>query len=62
MERTNLYHVQDADRPMWVVASNWNAALAKWKHVIAEENEQKPEEVSEPQGIQLVCEANDLIC
>ena len=62
MERSNLYHVQDADRPMWVIAPNWNAALTKWKEAVATETEQNPNEVSEPQGIQLVCESNDLIC
>lgn len=58
----NIYHIQDADRPMWVIAASWTEALNKWKAVIGPENDMKPEDVSEPQGIQLVCESGDLIC
>lgn len=54
----NLYYIQDADRPMWVVAIDWQDALDKWKAKIREENEG---ECDEPEGIQLVCESDDLL-
>lgn len=57
----NLYHIQDADRPMWVVAKNWIAAVDSWKRFIAEENSQPAEEVEECHGITLMCDADDLI-
>lgn len=60
--KNNLYHIQDADRPMWVVAPNWTEALTRWKNRMAVENDQEPEEVEECRGVQLVCEADDLIC
>src|SRR6266576_4893324 len=61
MKRKNLYHVQDSDRPMWVIASNWTEAVHLWKMHVAAENDQTPVDVPECQGIQLICEANELI-
>lgn len=61
MPRKNLYHIQDDDRPMWVLANSWSDALAKWKTVVAAENDMKAEEVSEPNGIAIVCESDDVI-
>lgn len=57
----SLFQIQDDDRPMWVVAENWNDALAKWKAQIALENQLALSEVTEPKGILLVCEHNDLL-
>jgi hypothetical protein len=57
----NLYHVQDADRPMWVIAPSWTVALARWKILVAVENDMPVAEVEEPQGIQFVCDDRDLI-
>lgn len=54
----NLYHIQDSDRPMWVIAANWQDALDKWKAKIKEENEG---ECDEPQGIELICDEDDLL-
>lgn len=56
----NLYYVQDSDRPMWVVAIDWQDAVDKWKAKIREENEGECE-CDEPQGIQLVCDDDDLL-
>lgn len=59
---SNLYNVQDHDRPMWVVAEDWQAALDKWKAKIREENpfeEGEPE--PDPQGIQFICAEDDLL-
>ena len=57
----NLYHVQDADRPMWVVAGTYGDAVEIWKRHIAPENKCLPADIEDPLGISLVCEANDLI-
>ena len=35
----NLYHVQDADRPMYVVAFSYGHAVELWEEVIREEND-----------------------
>jgi hypothetical protein len=53
-----LYQVQDSDRPLWVVAKDWQDALAQWKAVIAAENDGDD---AEPQGIQHVCDNDELV-
>lgn len=58
MAIVNLYHIQDSDRPMWVIAANWQDALEKWKTKIREENEG---ECDEPEGIQRICDEDDLL-
>lgn len=57
----NLYHIQDADRPMFVVASSWQAALTAWQKQISIENEDCPPEEFNPQGIAFVAEHRDLL-
>lgn len=57
----NLYHVQDSDRPMFVLGSSWQEALDKWRALIREENDMQPNESCEPTGIQLVAEEDELI-
>ena len=54
-----LYHIQDPDRPMYVVAANWQDALSRWKSHIREEND--GEEGDEPSGITIIAEEDDLI-
>lgn len=54
-----LFHVQDNDRPMYVVADNWQDAISRWQKVIEEENEGCAAE--QPTGIVFVCTDNDLI-
>lgn len=50
-----LYHVQDSDRPMFIIAADFETALAQWRNQIRLENDG---DVGEPpQGIQ--CVAND---
>ena len=56
-----LFQIKDYDRPMWVVADNWTEALEKWKTVIANENDYPEEDVTEPLGIDFICDDNDLI-
>lgn len=59
-----LYYVQDDDRPMYVVASDWQGALDAWKEVICKENEITLEDLEEtggPNGIQLICPQSEVI-
>ena len=59
----NLYHIQDSDRPMYVVAKDWVDALNKCKSLIVKENDIPPDdEPDEPDGIMLVAGDDDLIC
>lgn len=55
----NLYQVQDSDRPMWVAAHTWAEAIHKWKVQISIENHTDVTGVTEPSGINLVCENNN---
>ena len=61
LSKNNLYLIQDDDRPCYVVARGWMDAIEKWEWVMAQENEITPEEVESPNGIQLICEASELI-
>lgn len=54
-----LFFIQDGDRPMHVVAPDWNAALAAWRRLIASENEGM--DAAEPEGISKVADANELL-
>lgn len=56
-----LYHVQDNDRPLFVIAGSWASAVALWKRAIAIENELDAEDVDEPKGVQLVAEEDEWI-
>ena len=59
-EALHLFHVQDGDRPMYVVARDWSAALDAWWRVIRAENE-GVEDLGEPDGISMVARADDLL-
>lgn len=54
-----LFLVQDVDRPMHIVAHDWQAAIAAWKRVVVDCG--AAEEFQEPAGVQLVCGAEDLL-
>jgi hypothetical protein len=54
----NLYEIQDHDRPMYVVAESWAAALAAWQAQIKIENNLLFDEIPNPEGIRFVC-SND---
>lgn len=59
----NLYHVQDGDRPLWVIAKDWQEALLLWRHQIRLEN---PDELllrdseNQPDGISFIADVNDV--
>jgi len=58
----NLYHVQDGDRPMYVVGTSWQDALGAWRKCICVENNiDVSDEQPEPDGITLVCKDEQLI-
>lgn len=46
-----LFHVQDDERPMFVIASDFAAALVEWTAMVAKENEDDPDIDYTPQGI-----------
>lgn len=57
-----LFHVQDSDRPLWVVARDYIHAVQKWTAIIREENDlDAGEECSLPDGVALVCDDHDLV-
>ena len=61
--KRNLYHIQDQDRPMYVVAKDWQEALNKWKRVVGAEIGIPPDdETMEPDGIALFATHKELIC
>ena len=39
MQTVSLFHVKDGDRPLYVVAHDWNEALALWRDIITSEND-----------------------
>ena len=56
-----LFQVQDLDRPMYVVAVNWQDAIDKWGAKIREENPWEPDAEVTPEGVNLICDAGDLL-
>lgn len=54
-----LYHVQDGDRPMWVVADDFEHAARRWRCQVAKEDPDEragPDDVEGPDGVTLVGE------
>ena len=58
---TKLFRVQDADRPAYVLATDWTQALSKWQQQIIDENPEEDCSDTEPDGIALVADADELI-
>lgn len=56
-----LFHVQDSDRPLYVVAKNYGEAEYKWREIIAIENTMFIKDIEPPLGISFICKDNDLI-
>lgn len=54
-----LFHVQDQDRPGYVVADNFEHALEKWRSAMKREND--GDVGDEPDGVAMVCDDEDLI-
>lgn len=56
-----LFHVQDADRPMYVIGDSYHEAIQAWLHIIAIENEMDVGDVEPPLGINYLCPDDELI-
>lgn len=56
-----LFHVQDNERPMYVVAKSFGDAFDRWAQHIAGENDCAPEDLEPPSGVSFVCDADDLL-
>lgn len=54
-----LFHIQDADRPAYVVAKTYAEAERKWRAAVAAEND--GDDGGPPQGIALMCDDRELI-
>jgi len=54
-----LYHVQDPDRPMFVVALSMQDAVSRWEAHIREEND--CDAGDPPQGVTHTCDERDLL-
>jgi hypothetical protein len=61
MGKNKLFHIKDSDRPMWVIATDWEMALKKWTQFIATENTMSIHDVEKPLGIDFVCDSQELI-
>jgi hypothetical protein len=56
-----LFHVQDADRPLYVLARDYSSALHRWIERIASENHLTPADTEPPDGIALVARAEEVL-
>ena len=56
-----LFQVLDADREMFVVATDWTAALEAWRNQVVSEDDLSDFSVPEPEGIILICGSDDLL-
>lgn len=61
MRPVRLFHVKDDDRPLYVVAHDWNGALEAWRTVIAAENDGVLGPAENPLGIDHVCSPDELL-
>lgn len=59
--KRNLYLVQDDDKPMYVLASSWEAALAIWREYVRKWAGMLPDEPCEPVGIQMVAPDDEVL-
>lgn len=61
MRVVQLFHVKDGDRPLYVVARDWNEALETWRTVIKSESDDCGTDELQPWGIDHVCRPNELV-
>ena len=54
-----LFHIQDSDRPGYVVAKTYAAAEKKWRSAVLREND--GEDYGPPDGICLICQDSELL-
>lgn len=56
-----LFEIQDADRPMFVIEKDYQAAVDRWNEVVGDENDLTPSEVEPPLGVRIVADNDNLI-
>ena len=57
-----LYHIQDSEFPMWVIADGYVDALTKWRVAMSRETPQRDVEgPTDPQGINHICDDDEII-
>jgi hypothetical protein len=56
----SLFHIQDSDRPMYVLARDWSSALDAWWRVIRAENE-GDDDLEDCDGISKIADPNEVI-
>jgi hypothetical protein len=49
-----LFHIQDSDRPAYIVATDWQAALTAWWKQIRKENHLLDDDDQQPDGINMI--------
>jgi len=54
----NLYHVQDSERPMYVIANDYGHAVSLWSRQISSENDD--ETPDPPDGVCMVACGTDV--
>lgn len=51
----NLYHIQDDDRPVYILAETWGDAVHAWRLLVVEENDiGEDDEEPNPKGVTFV--------
>jgi hypothetical protein len=58
---SNLYHVKDNDRPMFVLADSWGEAVAAYEAMVRSENDMEPDEEVEILGVDFVANRRDIL-
>ena len=58
-----LFLVQDDDRPLWIIAPGWAAAVRRWREqvIIDSDPDDWADEDPEPDGVQRICDDDDMI-
>lgn len=58
---SNLYHVKDNDRPMFVLAGSWGEAVTAYEDMVRSENDLEPDEDVEILGVDFVASRLDIL-
>jgi hypothetical protein len=56
-----LFHIQDDDRPTWVIALDYREAIEKWEAMLRKETDMDIFEIQPPKGIAWMCDDDELI-
>lgn len=56
-----LYHVQDGDRPVYVAATSYAAAIQRWRNLLATENPGDDCSDDEPDGVTFVADVGEIL-